>query len=334
MSTTEERAEHALARVQELMRLVPPPESVSIMSTTEERAEHASPILADCTISGNRGMLVLQTAEPHQFPVSPGKGRFVAIRLCAIIGVATLITGGLVWFPGMRQRASIGAQFNETPLQVAKSAGNNSPVAGNDLAAAIGKPTAAAPTAAPELIPTGGTSKPMQVANSVGKGEVRSTTEVKSPVAENDLAATIGKPVAAAPSLPAVEVAATGGTPKPASQPALAPVPSGPVSESAPPSGAARQLDKNEIAMLVTQGKDFLKEGDLVSARLLLQRAVAAGSAEAGFILGTTFDPLFIRQMGVVGIKPDIARAREWYKRAAELGSADASQQLTLPTRP
>ena len=86
--------------------------------------------------------------------------------------------------------------------------------------------------------------------------------------------------------------------------------------------------------MLVTRGKGFLKDGDLASARLLFQRAAAAGNAEAAFILGTTFDPLFIRRMGVVGMEPDIARAREWYERAAELGSADASQQLTLLTRP
>jgi hypothetical protein len=46
-----------------------------------------------------------------------------------------------------------------------------------------------------------------------------------------------------------------------------------------------RQLDNNETAMLVRRGKDFLKEGDLTSARLLLQRAATAGSAEATFIL-------------------------------------------------
>jgi TPR repeat protein len=98
-------------------------------------------------------------------------------------------------------------------------------------------------------------------------------------------------------------------------------------------SGGARRLDENEIAMLVRRGKDFLKDGDLASARLLLQRATAAGNAEAAFILGTTFDPLFMRRMGVIGAEPDITRAREWYKRAAELGSTEASQQLATPPR-
>jgi TPR repeat protein len=85
--------------------------------------------------------------------------------------------------------------------------------------------------------------------------------------------------------------------------------------------------------MLVRRGKDFLKEGDLTSARLLLQRAATAGSAEATFILGTTFDPLFMRRMGFVGERADITRAREWYKRAVELGSAEASRQLATPSK-
>ena len=121
-------------------------------------------------------------------------------------------------------------------------------------------------------------------------------------------------------------MASTGGTVKPTSE-------SGPVSGSALTSGGGTQLDDNEIARVVTRGKGFLKDGDLASARLLFQRAAAAGNAEAAFILGTTFDPLFIRRMGVVGMEPDIARAREWYKKAAELGSADASQQLAILQR-
>jgi TPR repeat protein len=32
--------------------------------------------------------------------------------------------------------------------------------------------------------------------------------------------------------------------------------------------------------------------------------------------------------MGIIGIEPDITRARQWYERAAELGSPTASQEL------
>jgi TPR repeat protein len=131
-----------------------------------------------------------------------------------------------------------------------------------------------------------------------------------------------------APFRPAAEVASTGDTVKSTSESALASVASAPVSGPALASGGATQPDNGEIAMFLTRGKGFLKDGDLASARLLFQRAAAAGNAEAAFILGTTFDPLFIGRMGVVGMEPDIARARQWYKIATELGSADASEQL------
>ena len=84
----------------------------------------------------------------------------------------------------------------------------------------------------------------------------------------------------------------------------------------------------DQIAMLVNRGKDFFEDGDVVSARLLFRRAAAAGNAEAAFVLGRTFDPVVADRMGIIGIKPDIARARQWYDRAAKLGSPAASQVL------
>lgn len=88
------------------------------------------------------------------------------------------------------------------------------------------------------------------------------------------------------------------------------------------------RLDAEEIATLVNRGTDFLKSGDVVSARLLLRRAAEAGSASAALTLGTTFDPLFIQQLGTIGVVPDVAQARQWYEQAAALGSEAASQRL------
>jgi TPR repeat protein len=68
--------------------------------------------------------------------------------------------------------------------------------------------------------------------------------------------------------------------------------------------------------------------GDISAARLLLQRAAEAGSAEAALALGSTFDPVVIRQLGAVGVQGDAATAREWYQRAAQAGSRAAAQQL------
>jgi hypothetical protein len=103
---------------------------------------------------------------------------------------------------------------------------------------------------------------------------------------------------------------------------------SGHQSPSAQRGSAARHLDAEEIATLINRGTDSLKSGDLVSARLLLRRAAEAGSASAALMLGTTFDPLVIRQLGAIGVVPDVAQARQWYEKAAELGSDAASQRL------
>ncbi len=89
-----------------------------------------------------------------------------------------------------------------------------------------------------------------------------------------------------------------------------------------------RHLDAEEIATLVNRGTDSLKSGDIASARLLLRRAAEAGSASAALMLGTTFDPLAIKQLGAIGVVPDVAQARQWYEKALELGSEAASQRL------
>ena len=122
--------------------------------------------------------------------------------------------------------------------------------------------------------------------------------------------------------------------PSPPSQPSqvtsvqagAAPV-SGPQSLPAP--STARRLDTEEIATLVSRGTDFMKSGNLASARLLLRRAAEAGSASAALMLGTTFDPLVIQQQfGAIGTVPDVAQARQWYEKAVALGSDAASQRL------
>ena len=101
-----------------------------------------------------------------------------------------------------------------------------------------------------------------------------------------------------------------------------------PQPKPAPGSSAALRLDSQEITALIDRGTSFLKKGDLATARLLLRRAAEAALVSAALILGSTFDPLIVQKSGVIGIELDVARARQWYERAAELGSDDASQRL------
>ncbi|ALK10071.1 SEL1-like repeat protein [Blastochloris viridis] len=87
-------------------------------------------------------------------------------------------------------------------------------------------------------------------------------------------------------------------------------------------------LDREEIATLLARGRGFIANGDIAAARLLLRRAADAGDASAALMLGSTFDPTTLRPLKVIGTAPDVEQARKWYRRAAELGSAEAGRRL------
>ena len=124
-------------------------------------------------------------------------------------------------------------------------------------------------------------------------------------------------------------VAAT--SPPPAAQPPPA-APAQSVAPAAPPpapqSPAVAPLSSTEIAVLLSRGDDFLKAGDVASARLYYERAADAGNGSAALRLGATFDPAFLASARVRGTLGDPARAASWYARARDLGEAAAAQRL------
>ena len=86
--------------------------------------------------------------------------------------------------------------------------------------------------------------------------------------------------------------------------------------------------DRAEIAALLARSRAYLAEGDVAAARLILRRAVEGGDFEAMLALGSTYDPLVLQRLGVISFAGDPAQAREWYRRAAELGSTDAPVRI------
>jgi hypothetical protein len=114
-----------------------------------------------------------------------------------------------------------------------------------------------------------------------------------------------GKPSVATPELPAAK----------------------PARIAKPPLGA------DELEALLSRSGGFLKNGDFAAARILLRRAAEAGSAEAALMLGKTFDPLYLKELGAMGIQPDVAQARQWYQKAIQLGSEIAAQRLAELTQ-
>ena len=87
-------------------------------------------------------------------------------------------------------------------------------------------------------------------------------------------------------------------------------------------------LSPGEVERLVKRGEAYLAQGDIAAARLILGRAAEARDARAAFSLAATYDPAVLKKLRVVGFRPDVAQARAWYEKAAEYGSADATQRL------
>jgi hypothetical protein len=112
-----------------------------------------------------------------------------------------------------------------------------------------------------------------------------------------------------------------------ATQPAPAPLMQAPEPSPRPLDFVTRQLPRDELASMLKRGDDFIKSGDLSSARLLLRRAAEAGDGNAALTLAGTFDPNVLKALGFRDAG-DIAMARLWYERAEKLGSAEAPQRL------
>lgn len=257
----------------------------------------------DPPFDGDRAMRDLQyrlSLDPDQMPAPPVRiderstlDR-IALRLCTVAGVAALVAWASISLPTL----TISVPFKPHIDQMVHAMLIPMLAPGAPAAAST-----TAPASAPESrLP----ATPVKV-------EHIHTAMAPLPVATET------------PMSPAIVPAAiTKATPK-----AVPPRPE-PARAADPPQPAAQAvtLAPDEIAMLVKRGKDLLASGDISAARLLLRRAAESDSAEAALEFGSTFDPAVIARLGAIGVEADAAKARQWYQKAAALGSNAASQHI------
>ncbi|HSV22812.1 MAG TPA: caspase family protein [Xanthobacteraceae bacterium] len=98
------------------------------------------------------------------------------------------------------------------------------------------------------------------------------------------------------------------------------------------PAAVPPPADRNEATGLIERAHTLVSLGDIVSARLLLRRAYEYGDPRAALEMGETFDPLVLKRFNnnatIINLYADATQARNWYKRAADLGSIDAVQRM------
>jgi hypothetical protein len=83
-----------------------------------------------------------------------------------------------------------------------------------------------------------------------------------------------------------------------------------------------------EVARLVARASVLLEQGDIGSARIVLERAAETGNAQASFALAETYDPLVLRKWGAYGTLGDAAKARDLYARAQAGGVKEARERF------
>ena len=178
-------------------------------------------------------------------------------------------------------------------------------------AASRASPSASSPDAPPDRSVDG----PVDAATSPA------VVPPKRPAADQDFGLDQGRPLPRGPDAPVP-------TPAPASA-INAPIPTEDVASKsigvAPPSAPAT----TKLAeVMISRADALLRQGDVSAARLLYERAAAAGSGHAATAMGKTFEASFLAGLGVTGISADPALAAAWYRRALDLGDAEARTWL------
>jgi TPR repeat protein len=96
---------------------------------------------------------------------------------------------------------------------------------------------------------------------------------------------------------------------------------------------SSRYLDPQEVKVLITRGEQLMATGDVVAARGMFLRAAESEDPHAALVLGATYDPNVLVQLGVIGIAANLEKARGWYERAETWGSLEARRRLELLNR-
>jgi hypothetical protein len=94
------------------------------------------------------------------------------------------------------------------------------------------------------------------------------------------------------------------------------------------PRRPAPRLTQQEEAALLKRGEDLLRQGGIVAARILFEELSSRESARGALALARSYDPAFIPTPQTSAVAPDLDKALSWYRRADELGSAEARNRI------
>jgi hypothetical protein len=111
-------------------------------------------------------------------------------------------------------------------------------------------------------------------------------------------------------------------------KPTMAAVPADDRPATLPGRPAAETPASAEVVRLLSRARVLLSQGNIGTARIVLDRAAESGNAPALFALAETYDPIILAAWGTFGTQGDAARARDLYAKALAGGVGAAGDRL------
>lgn len=249
-------------------------------------------------------------------PSAPEGGQSFTPRRAAIaagaLGIATLFGMALGSMPAFTQGtsrvslATVGnvgpaTQLDQASLEEQARQAAVQQLARAMLKKALAEQAAALKNAAPAqdtvAVATTGANASAALADKVETSVASTqTSEAQTASAEISSAQTGGAQVAALPTPPATEQTAS--------------------------------LDPQDMERLAGKAAEAIRNGDIASARLVLEHAVRAGDATALYALAETYDPRVLVKLRVEGMEGEPDTARNLYQRALDKGVEEARSRL------
>lgn len=139
----------------------------------------------------------------------------------------------------------------------------------------------------------------------------------------------MARPTDAAPPAAPPAAASSEQAPQTAAAPPKAEArPEPPAAQPAPQPASQPAVSADDARAMLARASSLIREGQIASARSLLQLALRSNDPSVAFALAETYDPRTLARWRAIGITGDVERARALYKQAADGGVAEAGARL------
>jgi hypothetical protein len=225
--------------------------------------------------------------------------------------------------------ASFNARFNSEATSSNRSdtaSSSNKTKPGTDATDGNAQPSADAVFDTGSVTQVGTVSPQSASPESIRAVSAAEVQKIERPPTElqQRLGGSVAEAAASSPKLPAT----IEGEARKSEEPSASTVAQSPVTDAVPATASSSSFSTADSTALLVRGDALIAKGDVASARLFYERAADAGDGQAALRLGESYDPTFLARAHLSAVRGDTEAAAHWYRRARELGTAEAEALL------